>query len=82
MVVKSEGERFFSYKMSIARITIKNLFGTLKACFKYMQHAMDINKPTQKLYILALHYTTIVSQRSEKFQNKGLALAWTLEKRV
>ena len=33
----------FRYKFFSARITIKNSFGILKVCFRYLKHDMFIN---------------------------------------
>ena len=46
---KHSRETFFSYEWSIAHITIQNLFGTLKAHFRCLQHAMNFNIPTREL---------------------------------
>ena len=45
--------KFFSYKWSSARITIKNSFGLLKARFRCSQRVVDINIPLLKFYIFA-----------------------------
>ena len=76
-------EKFFSYKWSSARITIKNSFFTLKACFRCVQRAMDINinNLPQVLYVrLALH--NYFELQKEKNPEQSLALALSFVKRV
>ena len=40
---KDDHEKFFSYKISSARIVIENAFGRLKGRFRYLNRAMNVN---------------------------------------
>ena len=42
-VGKNDRERFFSFKMSSARIVIENTFGLLKGRFGYLKRDKDID---------------------------------------
>ena len=41
--VKNDSERFFSYKLSSARMVIENAFGQLKGRFDCLKRAMDVD---------------------------------------
>jgi len=49
----NDRERFFSYRLSSARITIENSFGRLKGRFRCLQRAMDIDIKTLPKVIMA-----------------------------
>ena len=76
-------ETFFSYKWSSARIRIKNSFSILKARFRCLQRAMDVNINTlpQVLYLfLALH--NYFELQKEKIPQLSFVLALSFVKRV
>ena len=74
-------EKFFSYKWPSAHLTIKSLFGTLKASFRCLQRAVDININTfPKFLYLFLTLHNYFELQKEKIPENSLALSF--EKRV